>query len=435
MEINKKIFLTVLSQIKACKDVIVFKDSSIDGCFDILYGAKYSNEMTRCVNKMTIRLGGSSTDLFDDNPTEKLGNPIPVFLSRVKGALRDAQFCILKDGCINGIRVEVDESDLDYSMFNWIIDTYKSYSEKINCITDFEFVSLRKIDYAYMVSECAKFVSNDPTRYYMQGICFDFVKGGKDFINMVATDGRRLCILKQPASHTEYPADSELGQFIVPPAYLHVPDSDYNSAKIRLSKQYGQIFIVTEDYHFEGMFECLDGRFVNYLRVIPEITDKTQWFTLCAASFRMAINSVKSLMNHKPVVYLNAGNPESLNITVADGQQTLEIEGTASRSMLVSFMWENLSACLFDGLALTKFWLNGSSKAFLAHEAKAVRGLTLDVTKIFMPTNDSEKSADYDEFRIPIIKDELENDSSDSSLPSFVNEPEVESDSEENFPN
>ena len=185
---------------------------------------------------MVIRLVGSGTDLFDDTPIEKLGKTVPIFLSRVKGILRDAQSCILKDGCVNGIRVEVDESDVNYSMLTWITDTYNLYLDKIKHITEFESVYLRKIDYAYMVSECAKFVSNDPDRYAITGICFDFVNSGKDSIHMVATDGKKLCLLKQSASHSEYPNGSDLGRFIVSPNYLHIPDSDYNSVNIRLSK-------------------------------------------------------------------------------------------------------------------------------------------------------------------------------------------------------
>jgi hypothetical protein len=58
MELNKKLFVTVLSQIKAYKDVIVLRDSPIDGCLDILYAPKY-DQLPLCVNKMTVRLGGS----------------------------------------------------------------------------------------------------------------------------------------------------------------------------------------------------------------------------------------------------------------------------------------------------------------------------------------------------------------------------------------
>jgi DNA polymerase III sliding clamp (beta) subunit (PCNA family) len=405
MEINRKIFLTTLSQIKAHKNIIVLKDSPIDGCLDILYGPKIADGMPRCINKMTIRLGGSGMDLFDEAPVEKLGRPIPVFLNRVKEVLRDAKSCIFEDGCINDIRAEVEEIDIDHSISTWIVNTYNQYSDIIKNTNNFESVTLRKTDYSHMVSNLAKFVSNDPTRYFMNGICFDFNKGGKDFIHMAATDGRKLCLMKQIASHSDYPEDSEKGQFIVSPAYLHIPNSGFNSAELQFSDRMGQVSISTEDYHFEGIFECIEGQFPNYLRVIPAISQKTQWFTLCAASLRMTIDSVKSLLGRNAIIYLNAENPESMNISVGDGQAVLEIEGTASRPMRLSFSWTHLSACLFDGLALTKFWLDGSNAAIITHEAKAVKGLTLDVTKVFMPIYDDDNHDGDDEFNIPKIKE------------------------------
>jgi DNA polymerase III sliding clamp (beta) subunit (PCNA family) len=320
---------------------------------------------------------------------------------------------------------------MNYSMFKWVLDIYKNFSGAIENTQDFESVNLRKIDYSYMVSECSKFVSDDSTRYFMNGICFDFTGGGKDFIHMIATDGKKMCLLKQAASHREYPADSKEGRFIVPPSYLGVPGSEFSSAVIRLSKQFGQIVISTEYYHFEGMFECIEGDFPHYKKVSPAVTDKTEWFTLCAASLRVTINSVKSLMDRKGIIYLNAENPESMNITVAEGQQTLEIEGTASRPMRLSFVWEHLSACLFDGLALTKFRLNGADEAFVTHEANAVKGLTLDVTKLFMPVRaDAENLRGCDKFHVP-VKDNAESESSESSLPSFVTGPETEPDSDD----
>jgi hypothetical protein len=425
MEINKKVFLTAISQVKAYKDVIVLKDSPVEGCLDILYGVKCAYGMPNCINKMTIRLGGLGIDLFDDTPVEKLGNPTPVFLSRVKGAIKDANVCILKDGCINGIPVEVEKLNVNYSMFTWITNVFESYSESLKNIKEFDSISLRKIDYAYMVSELSKFVEgSDPTKNYISGICFNFVKGGKDFIHMVATDGRKMCFLKQAATHSEYPEGTEMGEFIVPPAYLHLPNSEYSSAKIQLSGQYGRVIISTEDYHFEGMFECLDAKFPNYLRVMPELTKNTQWFTLCAASFKMTIESVKGLMGRSGTVYLNAENPESLYITVAEEEQHFEVEGTASRPMRLSFLWENFSACLFDGLALTKFYLEGSNKAVITHEARAVKGLTLDVTKLFMPTQDSENHKEDDEFRIPKPVEKSDTDSESSSEPDARSEPE-----------
>ena len=135
-------------------------------------------------------------------------------------------------------------------------------------------------------------------------------------------------------------------------------------------------------------------------------------------------------MGKNSKIYLNAENPENLQIAVADSQQTLDIEGTASRPMRLSFLWEQLYACLFDSRALTKFWLDGSDKTFQTHEIRVVKGLTLDVTKIFMLTSDNENHAEVDEFRIPLSKEKVENDSVKSE--SFaVNEPDTDSDLEE----
>ena len=113
-------------------------------------------------------------------------------------------------------------------------------------------------------------------------------------------------------------------------------------------------------------------------------------------------------MDKSSSIYLNAENPEKLSITVAEGKTTLDVEGTASRPMLLSFKWEHLLPCLCEGTALTKFHLNGSSKGIISHQGKALRGLSMDVTKLFMPTtpDDEDKDESLDAFRIPLKKDE-----------------------------
>jgi hypothetical protein len=427
MELNRKSFLGVLSLIKACKDVILIKDSPVKNCLDILYCPNCADDTPLCVNKITIPIGGSGTDLFDDDPVESLGKPIPLFLSRVKNVLREAQSCILENGCINGVRVAVDDSSASYGMYAYISDLYDNYSAEMPYNQLCESVVLRKADYAYIVSECAKFVSKDSYRYHITGICVDFTKVGSNAVHFVATDGKKLCLLKHAVSCLEYSADLEPCQFIIPPAYLFVPDSEYTSVQIRLARRSGQILLSAADYQFEGLFKCIEGKFPNYDKVIPVITEKTEWFTLCAASFRIALNSVKSLMKGNSKIYLNAENPENLTITVAGGQQTLAIVGTASRPMKASFLWEQLSPCLFDGRALTKFYLDSADKAFLAHESKAVKGLSLDVTKVFMPTQDEGNSAGLDEFRIPLPEKSGKDGVSASSSDVSVNEQEYDS--------
>ena len=414
MELNKKKLLTVLSEIKAYKDVVVFQDSAEDGYLDILY-APYKGiaEAPGAIHKITMSLKGSDADLFDDSPVpEKLGEAVPIYLTRIRDTLKDARTCIFKDGCVNGIRVAFDKSDIyHYSTVEFILARHEVFSNKIKAVAS---VSFKKIDWAYVISECSKFISNDIDRYNMAGICFDFFLGGKDFVHIVATDGRKAILLKQACNHEMFKKEDD-GQFIVPPAYLFVPDSNYSSAQIRLSKTVGQLLITTEDYSFEGIFDCIEAKFPTYTRVLPEVTDKTQWFTLSASSLRRTINSVKSLMG-KGRIFLDAENPESLTITLEESATILEVEGTASRPMCVSFFWEHLSPCLFDGMALTKFNLDGANCAVTSHSNKAVRGLSLDVTKIFMPARfDNIASEKLDEFNICVSKDKKVDSSSSSN--------------------
>ena len=395
MELNKKILLNALSQIKAYKDIIVFQDSASEGCIDILYAPKVDEP--KAFFKMVVRVAGTGADLFDDSPVvEKLGSPVPIYLSRIRGALKDAETCVFENGCVNGIRVTIEDNTPEKIRSGTIVDAFAHHKNEIKSAKDILSVSFRKNEWEYSITECSKFVCTDTTRYFMNGICFDFSRGGEDCVNVVATDGRKLMLVKYAYKHGN---KKDEVQFTVPSSYLFIPSSVYSAAKLQLTDKYGMLLIATEDYHFEGVFQCVDGTFPNYPKVIPEINENTEWINLCAASFQMTIDSVKGLMGKDNIIYLDAKNPENLSITVADGSATLEVEGTASRPMRLSFNWEHIQPSFFSGMALTKFMLNGSGEAFLSHSTKPVRGLVLDVTKIFMPTRDDCK--DCDVFRIP----------------------------------
>jgi hypothetical protein len=398
MELNKKILTAVLSQIRAHEDVIVFQDSPVDGCLDILYAPKYP-VTPRAVHRMTVRVG-ARTGLFDDAPVEKLKRPIPVYLARIRAILKNDSGCVFENGCLNGVCVEIDKIDsINYGVFETIMKQYWEFSDKIAETLDFAIVSMGRSDWAHLVSECVKFVANDPVRIFLNGICFDFFNGGEDCVHIAATNGQKLILLKQTASHKNFV--SEKDRFIVFPAYLFVPKSEYNMIRLRLSGSFGQLLISTEDYCFDGMFECVDDRYPNYPGVIPRITEKSEWFTLRGASFRRAVNVAEIATGRKAdVICLNAENPENMAIMLNQDKTEFEVEGTASRPMRVDFTWKNLSPCLTDGQNSTKFNLDGSGKAVLVHESEIGKGYSLDITKVFMPLFDYNGQADCDDFRI-----------------------------------
>ena len=402
MEINRKMLITVLTQIKAYKDVIVFQDSFENGCLDILYIPK-SNSTSMAIHKMVIRVSGPGMDLFDDTPVVKLGRFVPVYLSRIKALLKDTQKCEFENGYINGVCVEINTIDGEVcNISKMIVASYNEYWEELKLLEhQGSKLSMKKIDWAYTISECTKFVSNDSTRLSMTGICFDFGDEEKK-VNIVSTDGRKLILLHSINLANNIQSQN---QFIINPGVLFVPESDCNTIQLCFYEKFGKMSVTTVDYRFEGLFECIEGSFPNYKRVIPDITESTQWFTLCAASFRTTMDSVRSLLGKNDNIYFNAENPNSLSITISEGSVTLEVEGTASRPMQVSFAWEHISPCLFDGVAFTKFYLDGSYKAIRSQEKKSVKGLTLNVIKLFMPTGCDSVDPNNDEFRIPKNKD------------------------------
>ena len=401
MEINKNLFFTVVSQIKAYRNVVVLKDSTVDGCIDILYIPKISSGLPKCINKMTVSINGKDTDLFNDAPPGKLGDTLLVRLSPMKEILNGATSCVLEKGCLNGIKIKIDTDTVDYSIFEYITGLYDDLSSKIKN-TDLTSLVMRQTDYTYVFSELSKFVSKDTSRGSMLGICFDFDKSEPGTINFVATDGRKMC-------RVEYGLQGQEGNGIysIPPDYLFLPTSYFSSAQIKMSKETSCVLINTEDYKFESNFENIDGLFPNYPKVIPVITEKTQWFTLNSASFCAAIDSVKSLIGKRDALHLNAENPENLLITVGDNDTALQVEGTASRPMFISFYWDQLKPCLVDDRSFIKFYLNGSYLAIQASENKTVKGISMNVLKIFMPVYEDSLTTE-DEFRIPKVKRETD---------------------------
>ena len=113
-----------------------------------------------------------------------------------------------------------------------------------------------------MIQETIFAISDDETRYFMNGVFFE--KTGEKFI-MVATDGRRLAYIDKPAQ-------AEVADFpgiIIPPKILNVVSrraGDEGMAGISVTDK--TIFIQFGSYKLSSVL--IEGQFPNYRRVIPE---------------------------------------------------------------------------------------------------------------------------------------------------------------------
>jgi len=117
-------------------------------------------------------------------------------------------------------------------------------------------------DFKDMIQETIFAVSDDETRYFMNGVFFE---KADDKFNMVATDGRRLAFINKPAG-------KGIGDFagvIIPPKILNIVmkrAGDEGMAGLSVTDK--TIFIQFGSYKLSSVL--IEGQFPNYRRVIPE---------------------------------------------------------------------------------------------------------------------------------------------------------------------
>jgi DNA polymerase III sliding clamp (beta) subunit (PCNA family) len=388
MKLNRKKLNNILPQIKAHLNVAVMIDNpEYPGLVDFIFQPKSKETEFGYLNKLTCSMGGED-NLFADTFIETLGRPFVVNIAQLRKALKGGESePELKDGMVNGINVQVDTDNLKMASMGRIIeDSWKS-------INDFSFSGsvnfvMPRIDYELMASTVSRFVSQDTTRFYICGYDVDFGKG-EDFINFAATDRRKLAVCKFPYKHPKMgDAEGQGGDFIFKPLHLFIPESVYSQTHWLINKYASLIRIKAEDYSIDCWAKSIDGRFPNYLRVIPEREQNKEWMNLNARSTRNAFDSIKGLINNtgysptKNQVFFNAEDTKHIKLIVPGA--SVDVDGEASRPMCLRVNWDYMDSAFFD-TPFTKFLLQSVDNAVLAEELRAVRGTTMIVTKIFMP--------------------------------------------------
>ena len=144
-------------------------------------------------------------------------------------------------------------------------------------------------DFKEMIKETIFSISDDETRYFMNGVFFE--KAENKFI-MVATDGRRLAYINKNAT-------SEVEDFagvIIPPKILNIVlkrAGDEGMAKISVTDK--TIFIQFGSYKISSVL--IEGQFPNYRRVIPE--NQVHRFTVNRLEMLDALRRVSLLVEQK----------------------------------------------------------------------------------------------------------------------------------------
>ena len=179
-------------------------------------------------------------------------------------------------------------------------------------------------DFKDMIQETIFAISDDETRYFMNGVFFE---KAEDKFAMVATDGRRLAYIKKSAS-------KEVNDFqgiIIPPKILNIivkRSGDEGIAEISITEK--TIFIKFGFYKFSSVL--IDGQFPNYRRVIPE--KQENHFTVNRIEMLDALRRVSLLVeqkSHRIYLGLSSGTAsiycEENDIGNAREEISIEYEG------------------------------------------------------------------------------------------------------------
>ncbi|MDL2229542.1 DNA polymerase III subunit beta [Treponema sp. OttesenSCG-928-L16] len=144
-------------------------------------------------------------------------------------------------------------------------------------------------DFKEMILQTVFAVSDDETRYFMNGVFFE---KQEDKLVMVATDGRRLAYISKDASA----GIDDFAGIIIPPKILTIiMKRAGDEGLIAVSVTDKTIFVKFGSYHLSSVL--IEGQFPNYRRVIPE--SQTYSFGVNRAEMLDALKRVSLLVEQK----------------------------------------------------------------------------------------------------------------------------------------
>jgi DNA polymerase-3 subunit beta len=171
-------------------------------------------------------------------------------------------------------------------------------------------------------------ISNEETRYYLNGIYLHAIETGADAIlRAVATDGHRMA-----RAETEAPAGSKSMPGII------VPKKTVGEVQKLLDGSEGDVEVEVSDtkirFSLAGVVllsKLIEGTFPDYERVTPKNNDKSM--QVDRAAFATAVDRVSTIASDR--------GGKAVKLSVKDGQLELSVtnpdHGTASEELAVAF--------------------------------------------------------------------------------------------------
>jgi DNA polymerase-3 subunit beta len=198
-------------------------------------------------------------------------------------------------------------------------NAYDQYPESPSCNKAYDF-EMPISEFKTMVSQTIFAVSDDETRYHMNGVYFE--KSEDKFI-MVATDGRRLAY----AENTTDVHDSGFQGVIIPEKILGIVIKHAgNEGNISVKITEKNIFISFGLYNFSSVL--IEAQYPNYKRVIPE--NLTRHFTVNRLKMLDALKRVCLLVekNNRIFIKLTDGGIYVFTQDSEEGDVNAQVDGS-----------------------------------------------------------------------------------------------------------
>ncbi len=234
---------------------------------------------------------------------------------------------------------------IDFQLKSISSDKFPEIKDPENAV----WFELPQAEVLEMISQTIFSVSDDETRYFMNGI---YLERKGDKVAMVATDGRRLSYIEKPANGLpEFPG------IIVPPKTMNlIRKLASGQGVMSMSVGDKQLFVRFDNQKISS--NLIDGQFPNYSRVIPE----SQSFTigLKREEFSEALKRVSLLSEQKA---------KRVFITVSEGNLMVNTEesdlGMAKEEIPCNFTGDQTTIAVNYNFLLDPLRVLGSERMAL----------------------------------------------------------------------
>lgn len=223
-------------------------------------------------------------------------------------------------------RLQIKQKRFSSKIMGSTVDSYPSFP----VLSTYEFNKIPKEIFQDMINKTIYSVSNDDTRYHLNGVYFErYQNEGKTKYKMVATDGHRLSLVDKPVDNGDQESEQKNLGVIIPRKGINEINRLLESVDkfVEIAIEGSQIII--KGGNSVLLIRLIEGKYPNYQMLIPKVVNHQ--ILLQRESLLGSIKRVGLLANQKSrcvVIQISPGKMEisTVNPEMGDAHEEIEIQ-------------------------------------------------------------------------------------------------------------